>query len=79
MYRNATVLLQIRQCISSMTIAGNFDIDPINTHLAGPYGKVNIGTAVERQLMFDMTTARKAERAFIELSGEQPDACVSIV
>ena len=70
MYRNATVLLQIRQCLSSMMIAGNVDIDPINTHLAGPYGKIDIGTAGERQLMFDMTTARKAERAFIELSGK---------
>ena len=74
MYRNATVLLAANSAVPGfvdvLTIAGGFDIDPISTHLAGPYGKINIGTAGERQLMFDMTTARKAERAFIELSGK---------
>ena len=50
-------------------IAGGYEVDPALSHLAGPYGKINVGTAEEKQLMFDMMTARKAERVFVEMSG----------
>ena len=69
LFRNAAVLRQITMAFTSIVVAGCYEIDPVHTHLAGPYGKINVGTADEKQLMFDVTTARKAERVFVELSG----------
>ena len=71
LYRNAAVLRQITMALTSIVTSGpgGYEVDPALSHLAGPYGKINVGTADEKQLMFDMTTCRKAERVFVEMSG----------
>ena len=68
MHRNAFVLRQISQALVSMVVAGCYAIDPIRQHLAGAYGRIRIGTPEEKQLMFDLCSARRVERAFIEMS-----------
>ena len=55
--------------LMSLVVAGCYEVDPVVQHLAGPYGKIRAGTPEEQQLMFDLTSCRKAEAAFIELSG----------
>ena len=79
LHRNATVLRRINQALMSLVVAGCYEIDPAVQHLAGPYGKICAGTIDEQQLMFDLTACRKAEAAFVELSGAAPLAVAAWV
>ena len=67
--RNAGVLAMINTILDTLVVAGNVDIDPTVSHLAGGLGRVFIGTAHERQLHFDLATARKVNSVFTALSG----------
>ena len=72
--RNAHVLAQFENTLTSLVLAGMVDIDPTKSYMAGQFGKLNRfakDRSMVRQVQFDLATKTATMNAFIALSAYQ--------